>query len=212
MRLRNKPWAKEELMQYPHIVIQNPKEQKGKWSDLFGNDHPIFVEVGTGKGQFLTKMALRHPHVNFIGIEKYESVLITALERVNQSKQTNVKFLHENVEDIINFFDHQEVDRIYINFTDPWPKKRHEKRRLTHKGFLDLYREIITEGGEIHLKTDNQSLFEFSLESFANYGMTLHQISLNLHESDYEGNEMTEYEERFSKKGMPIYRCEAKFR
>ncbi len=212
MRLRHKPWASEEMELHPTIVIQNPSQHKSKWKELFGNDNPIHIEVGTGKGQFLVGMATLHPDINYIGIEKYDSVLITAMERVKESKQANVKFLNEDVGELLDFFGEKEVDRVYINFTDPWPKNRHEKRRLTYKGFLHLYEQILKGNGQVHLKTDNQGLFEYSLESFADYGMTLHQVSLDLHRSHFEGNVMTEYEEKFSKKGMRIYRCEAQFR
>ncbi|WP_227936552.1 tRNA (guanosine(46)-N7)-methyltransferase TrmB [Alkalihalobacillus deserti] len=211
MRLRNIPGAKEEMNQNPDIVIGNPSQHKGNWSKLFNNDHPIHIEVGTGKGQFLIGMSMLHPEVNYIGIEKYESVLLRALERTKDSEQENVKFLNEDVGNILEFFEPGEIDRVFINFTDPWPKNRHEKRRLTHKGFLELYQQILNENGDIHLKTDNQGLFEYSLESFSGYGMSLHNISLDLHKSGIAGNVMTEYEERFSRKGMRIYRCEAQF-
>ncbi|MFC0473208.1 tRNA (guanosine(46)-N7)-methyltransferase TrmB [Halalkalibacter kiskunsagensis] len=212
MRLRNKPRAKEELSQNPDIIIQDPKQCKGKWNEIFGNDNPIYVEVGTGKGQFLMGMSMLHPDVNFIGIEKYESVLITAMNRAKESSQTNVKFLNEDVANILEFFALGEIHRFFINFTDPWPKNRHEKRRLTYKGFLTLYEQLLIKGGEIHLKTDNQGLFEYSLESFSGYGMSLQNVSLDLHSSNMEGNVMTEYEQKFSRKGMRIYRCEARFK
>ncbi|ARK31764.1 tRNA (guanosine(46)-N7)-methyltransferase TrmB [Halalkalibacter krulwichiae] len=212
MRLRNKPGAKEKMNEYPHIIIQNPSQHKGKWNKLFNNNNPIHVEVGTGKGQFLIGMSKLHPEVNYIGIEKYDSVLITALERAIETNQDNLKFLNEDVSEILDFFEEGEIDRVFINFTDPWPKNRHEKRRLTYKGFLKLYEEILNEKGEIHFKTDNQGLFEYSLESLSGYGMSLHNVSLDLHKSKIEGNVMTEYEEKFSRKGMRIYRCEASFK
>lgn len=213
MRLRRKPWAKDKIKEYPNIVIPNPKDYKGKWSELFGNDHPIYVEVGTGKGKFLAEMGLRYPNINFVGIEKYDSVIVTALKRVLEKELGNVKLLNEDVRDLAQFFADGEVSRIFINFADPWPKKRHEKRRLTYETFLKLYETILKEDGDIHFKTDNQGFFEYSLHSFSKYGMILNNISLNLHKSDYaEENVMTEYEEKFVAKGMPIYRCEAVFR
>ncbi|MCM3714978.1 tRNA (guanosine(46)-N7)-methyltransferase TrmB [Alkalihalobacillus oceani] len=212
MRLRHKPWASEELERHPEIVIPAPAEAKGNWKDIFGNVHPIHVEVGTGKGKFVTGMGGLHPDVNYIGIEKYDSVIITALERVKEAGRENVKLLKQDVSDLLDFFAEGEIDRIYINFTDPWPKKKHAKRRLTHEGFLQMYQKVLKPEGEIHFKTDNQKLFEFSLESFANYGMKLQQVSLDLHASNFEGNVMTEYEQKFSEKGMRIYRCEAKYR
>ncbi|WP_017726529.1 tRNA (guanosine(46)-N7)-methyltransferase TrmB [Halalkalibacterium ligniniphilum] len=213
MRLRNKPWAREELANQPSLVIPNPSEHKGKWKELFGMDQPIYVEVGTGKGRFLTEMGKKYPHINFLGIERYESVLLTAMQRVKEAGLRNVKFLSEDVNNVEEFFEHGEVDRLFINFTDPWPKKRHEKRRLTYEDFLRKYEKILKPNGEIHFKTDNQGLFEYSLHSFSKYGMILNQVSLDLHQSEFqEENIMTEYEEKFSKKGMRIYRCEAVFR
>lgn len=212
MRLRNKPWASEEIKNNPNIIIPNPKETKGKWKELFGNDNPIYVEVGTGKGKFLIGMGQLHPDINFLGIEKYDSVIITAMERAIENNLSNVKFLKEDVMEIMDFFEEGEISRVFINFTDPWPKNRHAKRRLTHESFLEMYAKILVRNGKVHLKTDNQGLFEYSLHSFSKYGMTLNNVSLNLHKSDYEGNVMTEYEEKFSAKGMPIYRCEAVFR
>lgn len=212
MRLRHKPWASEELKKRDHIVIQNPNDMAGKWKETFGQYDEIHVEVGTGKGKFLVGMGELHPNVLYIGVEKYQSVLYTAMERVEQAELENVKLLSQDVADLADFFAPGEIDRFYINFTDPWPKSRHEKRRLTYKSFLSLYENLLVKQGEIHFKTDNQGLFEYSLHSFSLYGMILNQVSLNLHESGIEGNVMTEYEEKFSKKQMRIYRCEAKFR
>ncbi|MED4130187.1 MULTISPECIES: tRNA (guanosine(46)-N7)-methyltransferase TrmB [Shouchella] len=211
MRLRHKPWAREELSKRPAIVVQDPTTQKGKWSNLFNNDHPIYVEVGTGKGQFLTKMGMAHPTINYIGVERYESVLLTAMENVEQAGLTNVKLLSEDVGDIEEFFAESEVERVFINFTDPWPKTRHAKRRLTHPYYLDKYRRMLTDNGEIHFKTDNQGLFEYSLHSMSSYGMSFKNVSLDLHKSEMEGNMMTEYEEKFSTKGDRIYRLEATY-
>ncbi|MBM7649672.1 tRNA (guanine-N7-)-methyltransferase [Bacillus ectoiniformans] len=212
MRVRNKPWAKELIADHPHYVIPNPEEYKGKWTEAFGNDQPLHIEVGTGKGQFITEMAKANPHINYIGIELFESVIVTALERLIEAELPNVKLLNVNAEDLTDYFQKGDVDRVYLNFSDPWPKKRHAKRRLTYKTFLKRYEDILPSGGEIHFKTDNQGLFEYSLQSFSEYGMLLTFVSLDLHNSDYEGNIMTEYEEKFSSKGQRIYRSEAKFR
>ncbi|MFN7250573.1 MAG: tRNA (guanosine(46)-N7)-methyltransferase TrmB [Anaerobacillus sp.] len=212
MRLRNKAGATEELLQHPSIVIQHAETKKGKWHEVFGNDNPIHIEVGTGKGQFLTGMSQLHPDINCIGVEKYDSVIITALERIQDAGMSNFKLLNEDVINLMNYFEQGELDRVYINFTDPWPKNRHEKRRLTYEGFLKMYEQVLKKQGEIHFKTDNQALFEYSLHSFSKYGMILHNVSLDLHNSGIEGNVMTEYEEKFSRKGMRIYRCEAQFR
>lgn len=212
MRLRNKPGASDELLLHPSIVIQNAETKKGKWHEIFQNDNPIHIEVGTGKGQFLTGMAQRRQDINYIGVEKYDSVIITALERIQEAKLENFKLLNEDVVNLTNYFAPGEVDQVYINFTDPWPKNRHEKRRLTHEGFLKMYEEVLKKNGEVHFKTDNQALFEYSLHSFSKYGMVLNNVSLDLHKSEFEGNIMTEYEQKFSSKGMRIYRCEAMFR
>ncbi|WP_078430948.1 tRNA (guanosine(46)-N7)-methyltransferase TrmB [Alkalihalobacterium alkalinitrilicum] len=212
MRLRNKPWAHDEINKEPTIVIANPEQQKGNWNNIFGNNNPIHIEVGTGKGQFLTKMGQAHPHINYIGVEKYTSVIITAMERVRDDNISNVKFLNKDVMNLVDYFEKGELDQVFINFTDPWPKARHEKRRLTHEGFLKLYESLLKPHGEIHFKTDNQDLFEYSLHSFSKYGMILNNVSLDLHKSNMVANIMTEYEEKFSAKGMRIYRCEAVYR
>lgn len=211
MRLRRKPWAKDMLKDHPEYVIPEPERYKGKWNEVFGNDNPIHLEVGTGKGKFITEMAKLHPHINFIGVELYDSVIVSALKKLLETELPNVKLLQVNAKDLRNFFAKGEVSRIYLNFSDPWPKKRHEKRRLTHKNFLEIYEDILIDKGEIHLKTDNQAFFEYSLLSFSAYGLLLKDISLDLHNSDFEGNIMTEYEEKFSEKGNRIYRCEVQF-
>ncbi|KKB37547.1 tRNA (guanosine(46)-N7)-methyltransferase TrmB [Bacillus thermotolerans] len=212
MRLRHKPWAREKIEAHPQYVILQPEEQKGRWKEAFQNDHPIYIEVGTGKGQFVTEMAKAHPDVNFIGIEVYESVMVTALDRLIEAELPNLKLLNVDAENLTDYFEKGEVSRVYLNFSDPWPKKRHAKRRLTYKTFLKRYEDIMPASGEIHFKTDNQGLFEFSLMSFSEYGMLLKFVSLDLHNSDFEGNIMTEYEEKFSAKGQRIYRAEAAFR
>ena len=211
MRLRRKPWAKDMLKAHPEYVIPEPERYKGKWNEVFGNDNPIHLEVGTGKGKFITEMAKLHPHINFIGVELYDSVIVSALKKLLETELPNVKLLQVNAKDLRNFFAKGEVSRIYLNFSDPWPKKRHEKRRLTHKNFLEIYEDILIDKGEIHLKTDNQAFFEYSLLSFSAYGLLLKDISLDLHNSDFEGNIMTEYEEKCSEKGNRFYRCEVQF-
>ncbi|OKO91842.1 tRNA (guanosine(46)-N7)-methyltransferase TrmB [Geobacillus proteiniphilus] len=209
MRLRNKPWAKDKIAAYPQYVIPDPETKRGRWRELFGNDRPIHVEIGTGKGKFITEMGRLHPDVNFIGIELYPSVLVSALDKLIESELSNVKLLNANAKDLTAFFADGEVSRIYLNFSDPWPKKRHEKRRLTYRDFLALYDRILAEDGDIHLKTDNQSFFEYSLVSLSQYGFVLSSVQLDLHQSGITDNVMTEYEEKFSAKGNRIYRCEA---
>ncbi|TCK09624.1 UNVERIFIED_ORG: tRNA (guanine-N(7)-)-methyltransferase [Anoxybacillus amylolyticus] len=209
MRLRNKPWAKDKIAAYPQYVIPDPETKRGRWCELFGHDQPLHVEIGTGKGKFITEMAKLHPDVNFIGIELYPSVLVSALDKLIESGLANVKLLNANAKDLTAFFADGEVSRIYLNFSDPWPKKRHEKRRLTYRDFLALYDRILAEDGDIHLKTDNQSFFEYSLVSLSQYGFVLASVQLDLHQSGMTDNVMTEYEEKFSAKGNRIYRCEA---
>ncbi|MBS4750076.1 tRNA (guanosine(46)-N7)-methyltransferase TrmB [Granulicatella sp. zg-ZJ] len=211
MRLRHKPWAKEKIEQHPQYVVQHPKEWKGRWHERFNNNNPIHIEIGTGKGQFIVGMAKANPTINYIGIELQTSVVVVALDKLIEEDLPNLQLLHINGGDVTEFFDNGEVDRIYLNFSDPWPKKKHEKRRLTYKTFLESDEQILVPNGEIHFKTDNQGLFEYSLASFSQYGMHLKQVWLDLHTSDFEGNIMTEYEQKFSAKGQRIYRVEAAF-
>ncbi|ODG90853.1 MULTISPECIES: tRNA (guanosine(46)-N7)-methyltransferase TrmB [Bacillaceae] len=212
MRLRHKPGAADQVKENAHYVIPNPSEQKGKWNEVFQNDQPIHIEVGTGRGRFMVGMAKANPHINYIGIEKYTSVISDALDKLIEAEVPNLKLLNVDAQKLTDFFEDGEIDRVYLNFSDPWPKVRHEKRRLTYKTFLNMYQQILKNDGEIHFKTDNQDLFEFSIMSMANYGMTMHFLSLDLHNSDFEGNIMTEYEEKFSSKGNRIYRVEAAYR
>jgi len=211
MRVRNKPWAKDKIIEHPEVLIPNPENYKEKWRAWFGNDHPLHLEIGMGKGQFILGMAKQYPMINFIGIEIEESIIVSALEKWLEDPQPNVLFLNENAQQITTFFAEGELDELYLNFSDPWPKHRHEKRRLTYPDFLKSYRAILKSEGRLNLKTDNQGLFEYSLESFSKQGLQLEQISLNLHASNYTENVQTEYEEKFSKRGHRIYRCTAIF-
>ncbi len=211
MRLRHKPWAKDYIEEHSQYVLQDAEELKGEWKKLFGNNNPIHIEIGMGKGQFIVELARSNPDINFIGIERQSSVIVTALEKQVEADLPNLKFLHENGQDLTDYFKDGEVDRIYLTFSDPWPKNRHEKRRLTYKTFLKVYETLLSDEGELHFKTDNRGLFEYSLVSFSKYGMQLEEVYLDLHDSDFEGNIMTEYEEKFSAKGHPIYRVHATF-
>lgn len=211
MRVRNRPGAAEMLAAHPNFVISDPTLWKGKWNELFGNDHPIHIEIGMGKGQFITGIAKAHPEINYIGVEMQVSVVSIALDKLIEQPLPNLKLLHVDGSALTEYFADSEVDQIYLNFSDPWPKKRHEKRRLTYKTFLAVDEQILRPNGEIHFKTDNQGLFEYSLASFSQYGMILKQVWLDLHQSQFEGNIMTEYEEKFSSKGQRIYRVEAQF-
>lgn len=213
MRTRFKPWASDLMKAHPEILIPNPEQQKGKWQEVFGNNNPLHIEAGTGKGRFIIGMAKQNPSINYIGIELFDSVIVSALETMLEEEGgiPNLRLLRVNAKDLTEFFEKGEVDRLYLNFSDPWPKKRHAKRRLTHDTFLKLYESVLPENGEIHFKTDNRGLFEYSLTSVSEYGMLLKYVSLDLHAGEPEWNIMTEYEEKFSKKGQPIYRLEAQY-
>ncbi|MGI2326303.1 tRNA (guanosine(46)-N7)-methyltransferase TrmB [Planococcus sp. YIM B11945] len=213
MRSRFKPWALELIESHPEIVIPQPETVKGKWQEEFDNSNPLHIEAGTGKGRFIVGMAKMNPEINYIGIELFDSVIVTALERVLEEEGgiPNLRLLKVNAKEMASFFEKGEVDRVYLNFSDPWPKTRHAKRRLTHETFLRLYESVLPANGEIHFKTDNRGLFEYSLTSISEYGMLLKDVSLDLHANEPEWNIMTEYEEKFSKKGQPIYRMEAQF-
>ena len=213
MRVRKRKGAEELLAENPQIVVPEATgtAYKGRWRELFGNDHPIHIEIGMGKGSFITGMAQAHPEINYVGVEMQVSVVSHALDKVLEKELDNVKLLHMDGSALTEYFADSEVDQIYLNFSDPWPKKRHEKRRLTSPGFLAVDEAILKPAGEIHFKTDNQGLFEYSLASFSQYGMILQKVWLDLHNSDFEGNIMTEYEEKFSSRGQRIYRVEARF-
>ena len=191
------------------IWIKNPEENKGKWKEIFKNDNPIHIEIGCGKGNFVTGMAKLYPDVNFIAIEKVEDVIVMAMEKAVDAGLTNVLFMDMDAERIEDFFEFGEIKRIYLNFSDPWKKNKQAKRRLTHKNFLDRYKKVLREGDYIWFKTDNRNLFEFSLNSFAQENYKLENITLDLHNSGFEGNVVTEYEQRFLDEGAPIYRLEA---
>lgn len=213
MRLRKKPWVPAALEEYSDIVIKNADESfKGKWREVFERNAPLFVELGTGKGRFISQLAERHPEINFIGIEAQQDVIIYAARKVREKGLTNVRLLVFDINKILDIFAVGEVNRFYINFCDPWPKARHAKRRLTHGGFLDKYRDILADDGAIFFKTDNRSLFDFSVEQFAEKGLKVDNLTYDLHNSNYEDNIMTEYEEKFSKLGTPINRCEIRYK
>ena len=209
MRLRNVPGARETIIEN-QFSVQQPEQMKGKWAEVFQNDHPIHIEVGMGKGQFIIEMARRNPEVNYIGIEKYSSVLVRAVEKLEDFEQDNLRLIRMDAENIEEVFDKDEVDRIYLNFSDPWPKDRHAKRRLTSTRFLERYDNILTPEGRVMFKTDNKDLIDFSLEQVEEAGWILESHTYDLHHSEYnEGNVMTEYEEKFSAKGNPICRLVA---
>ncbi|MDF2870836.1 MAG: tRNA ((7)-)-methyltransferase [Anaerocolumna sp.] len=206
MRLRNVPGSLEEIAKNK-FVVQDPEKRKGNWKNYFGNNNPVHIEIGMGKGQFLCQLAQLNSNVNYLGIEKYSSVLIRGLEKRKELDLNNLFFLRLDAEFINDVFDEGEVDRIYLNFSDPWPKDRHARRRLTSKEFLDRYDKFLKSDGEIIFKTDNRPLFDFSLEEVENAGWILKNYTYDLHHSEFaEGNVMTEYEEKFSGLGNPIHR------
>lgn len=207
MRLRNIKGSKEFIEASPY-VIQEPEQLKGKWSSLFHNNHPIHIEIGMGKGQFIHELAAANPDINYIGIEMYSSVLYRALEKRAETELENLFFLRFDAKYLADIFDLGEVSRIYLNFSDPWPKDRHAKRRLTSAGFLAIYNEILTSDGFIQFKTDNRDLFDFSVETVKESALwNINEITYDLHHSEFlEGNIMTEYESRFVAEGKPICR------
>ena len=209
MRLRNVPGSRDMIAE-SRFTIKNETEKKGKWNEVFGNDHPIHIEIGMGKGQFIMTLAAQNPDINYVGIEKYSSVLVRALEKQEEEDLPNLFFIRMEAENIADVFAEEEVDRIYLNFSDPWPKDRHAKRRLTSAAFLDRYENILKPEGHVIFKTDNRDLFDFSLEQveLAPHWKLLNH-TFDLHHSEYvEGNVMTEYETRFVEKGNAICRME----
>lgn len=207
MRLRNVK-NKETIMEKSKFLVRDEENYKGKWNSVFKNSNPIEIEIGTGKGNFIIEKALTNPNINYIGIERYDSVIVRALERI-PDYVTNLKLIRMNAIDIDKIFD-KEVCTIYLNFSDPWPKKRHALRRLTSRVFLEKYEEIFKDEKSIYQKTDNQNLFEYSIINLTNYGYKIEDISLDLHNSQIEGNIETEYEKKFSESGNKIYYLHAK--
>ncbi|OJV62540.1 MAG: tRNA (guanosine(46)-N7)-methyltransferase TrmB [Clostridiales bacterium 38-18] len=212
MRVRRVPGAYEALTELKTYFIEKPEEHKGKWREVFGNDHPIHAEFGGGKGKFIIEMAMKYPEVNFIMVDAVTEVVLKAAQRAENHQLHNLKIVMLDLRFAENYFAEHELDRIYLNFSDPWPKKRHYKRRLTHREFLEIYKRILKTDGWIHFKTDNKGLFEFSLNEFAETDMIMRNITLDLHALGWEDNVMTEYESKFSSMGHPIYRIEVTYR
>lgn len=211
MRLRNIPGADEAIADSPHC-IQEPMAEKGRWHLIFGNENPIHIEIGMGKGQFIMKLAKEHPDINYIGIERYSSILLRALQKMEIEPLPNIRFLCMDASIITEVFDKEEVAKIYLNFSDPWPKERHAKRRLTSRQFFERYDKILAGNGVVEFKTDNDDLFAFSMEEVAEAGWTLDAHTFDLHHDPVlnEGNVMTEYEEKFSSLGHPIHKLIAR--
>lgn len=210
MRLRHIRGAEETIAESPY-VIQNPPENKGRWSRVFGNTNPIEIEVGMGKGRFIMELAAAHPDINYIGIERYSSVLLRGLEKRAGLELNNIFFMCIDAKDMADIFAPGEVSRIYLNFSDPWPKDRHAKRRLTSPAFMAVYDKILAPDGVVEFKTDNVGLFDYSLEAIPQAGWEITASTRDLHHSPMaEGNVMTEYETKFSALGNPICKLVAK--
>lgn len=210
MRLRNIPGAKDAILESP-FVIQEPEKNKGKWSSVFPDEQPLHIEVGMGKGRFLMELAALHPDINYVGIEMYDSVLLRALQKMEELTEEgkglpNLKFMRIDARILLEIFEKGEVSKIYLNFSDPWPKARHAKRRLTSREFLARYDEILKPEGRVEFKTDNKDLFLFSLEEVeeTKWRLLAHTFDLHHDEKMNAGNVMTEYEEKFSSMGNPI--------
>jgi len=207
MRLRNIPGADDAILNSEYC-IKNPEEQKGHWQDCFETAQPLHIEIGMGKGRFIMDMAALHPDINYIGIERYSSVLLRALQKMEQNPLPNIKFICMDAADVAEVFAKDEVDRIYLNFSDPWPKDRHAKRRLPSREFLARYDQFLVKGGRLEFKTDNKELFDFALEELEPAGWKAEAVTRDLHHDEKlcAGNIMTEYEEKFSAQGNPIYK------
>lgn len=205
MRLRNITGSREVIADSPYVVHEE-EWNPGGWKEIFGNSHPIRIEIGMGKGRFIHTMAKEHPDVNYVGIEKYSSVLLRAIQKMEEEELPNLKFIRMDAEDLLKVFGPGEVDRIYLNFSDPWPKDRHAKRRLPSREFLARYDVILKKDGQLEFKTDNRMLFDFAVDELAPAGWKASVVTYDLHGDDklMEGNVMTEYEERFSSEGNPI--------
>ena len=209
MRLRNVKGSREQIAANEY-TIKDAEQVRGQWKDYFQDGKPIQLEIGMGKGKFLMQLAEKNPQIHYIGIEKYSSVLVRALEKMEEKPLDNIHFIRMDAENIVNVFEKGEVDQIYLNFSDPWPKDRHAKRRLTSKEFLARYDQILAADGEVIFKTDNRELFDFSLEQVPEAGWKLENFTYDLHHSEYlEGNIMTEYETKFVAEGKPICRLVA---
>lgn len=207
MRLKNIPGARERIAE-SDLVIHDPKSLKGKWKEFWNNDQDIHIEVGMGKGRFMMELAEKNPDINYIGIEMYSSVLLRAVQKLEEKTLNNLRFILMDAREIEEVFSKEEVSRIYLNFSDPWPKDRHAKRRLPSRQFLQRFEQILNKDGVIEFKTDNKDLFDFAVEEVEPAGWKILEITYDLHHNEemMKNNVMTEYEERFSSMGNPIYK------
>lgn len=207
MRLRNITGA-DVYIENSEFVVQDFKGQKGNWKEVFGNENPVHIEVGMGKGRFLMDMAVLNPDINYVGIEMYSSVLLRAVQKMEENPLSNLRFIRMDAREIEEVFEEGEVSKIYLNFSDPWPKDRHAKRRLPSRQFLARFNKILKKDGNLEFKTDNRDLFDFAVEEVEPAGWKMDALTYDLHHDEKmnQGNVMTEYEEKFSSKGNPIYK------
>lgn len=219
MRMRKKKNLESRLAECDNLIIIDKEDRNFNtaktvkdyldFNKLFGNNNPVQLEIGCGKGQFAAEIAKRNPEINFLAVEKMANVIVSACENAKQQNIENLVFLKCGAEYLPSYIKPKSIERIYLNFSCPFPKKKYANHRLTAKPFLQIYSEILKEGAEIHMKTDNKGLFEFSIEQLSSFGFKLKNISLDLHNSDFEGNIITEYESKFVAEGLPIFRLEA---
>lgn len=211
MRLKHVPEARELIEKHTELIIDNKENQLIDTAKLFKKQQPLHIEIGMGKGRFIYEMAKHNPNINYIGIEKFDSAIVYGLYKLIEEPLPNLYLLRTDAVDITTLFEENSIDRLYLNFSDPWPKERHKKRRLTHKNFLKLYQTVLKDDSEIHFKTDNLDLFLYSLESMTEYGMNITFQTRDLHQLDIF-NIMTEFEEKFSTKGVKINKLIANFK
>ncbi len=219
MRMRRKKNLEERLENCSDYIIYMDQDDKNyqiqtidtilNYREIFGNDNPIHLEIGCGKGQFACEIAKRNPNINYFAVEKASNVIVDAAEKAKEQGIPNLKFLRGGAEYLESYLTNGSIGQIYLNFSCPFPKKSYAAHRLTHRNFLSIYEKLLANGGEVHQKTDNRNFFEFSLEEFSQNGWLLKNVSLDLHQSNFEDNIVTEYEKRFSEQGFPIYRLEA---
>lgn len=212
MRLKFVEGARELIEAHPNLVIDKQDNEKLYYEDMFEKENPIHLEIGIGKGQFIHTLAKNNPNINYIGIEKFDSVIVRALEKQIDETLPNLKLIRVDAHSIPIILKDHTVERVYLNFPDPWPKERHAKRRLTHRGYLSIYRDLMVEKGEIHLKTDNDFLYNYSLEETMYYDMEILLHTQDLHSTNPEENIMTEFEEKFSKRGVKINKLIVRFK
>lgn len=223
MRMRKKKYLDERIDAVSEYILETDSVERDfnkaleekrlfDYKEIFGNDNPVRMEIGCGKGQFIFELAQRHPDINFIAVEKIKNVIVGACEKAQSISLKNVRFICGGAEYLQKYIPKNSIELIYLNFSCPYPKARYAKHRLTHRSFLEIYKDLLTDKGEIHQKTDNMHFFEFSLEEFSSAGYLIENVSLDLHASDFQGNIVTEYEQRFTDLGQPIYRLEAKKR